>query len=167
VRLLEAFAKSARSQSRFSGYIETTIVSYLTARPSPETIGIHRQNLTAHWWRHRLPDFEPVISRSVLEEAAKGNPEAAFRRLEKLRGIVVLPKVPEVKALAALLVSPDCIPAKAVEDAMHLAYCAYYRIPYIVTWNFKHIANATIQARLKKICENAGYSFPAIGQPTA
>jgi hypothetical protein len=148
-------------------YIETTVICYLTDPLSNDPIRGFRQYTTGLWWKNRLPTFEPVISRSVVEEISAVHPETVAKRLEKLRGINVLSEHPDIEKLAALLVVPGGIPIKAREDAMHLAYCAYHQIPYIVTWNFKHINNAFIQTRLKKICANAAYPFPEISQPFA
>jgi hypothetical protein len=146
-------------------YVETTVVSYLTARPSRNTLAMLRQQLTNIWWEECLPDYSPVISKMVLDEIMDGDAEAAGRRLAVVQGFPVLGDSPEISALAKELVAQGAIPTKAKEDATHLAFCAINRIPYLVTWNFKHIANETMRSRLKSICEQAGYPFPEMKQP--
>jgi hypothetical protein len=45
-------------------YIETTIVSYLTARPSRDLILAAHQEVTRQWWERRRADFELYVSHS-------------------------------------------------------------------------------------------------------
>ena len=71
-------------------YLETTIVSYLTARPSRDLIRAARQQLTRDWWQYRRGDFDLHISQFVLDEAGDGDPDAARRRLEFLEGLPLL-----------------------------------------------------------------------------
>ena len=60
-------------------YIETSIVSYLTARPTSNLLAAAWQKTTADWWdTHRLR-FEICTSNLTIEEAGRGNPEAAAR----------------------------------------------------------------------------------------
>ena len=102
-------------------YIETTIVSYLTARPSRDLVQRAHQRLTRRWWRTRRSDFELHVSPLVLEEAAGGDPAQARRRLIALRGMAVLGPTSEALHLAASLVRRGSIPKKASVDAMHIA----------------------------------------------
>jgi hypothetical protein len=68
-------------------YIETTIVSYLTARPSSDVVRLSHELITRHWWDQRREDFELVISDFVILEASAGDAAAAAARLEALKGI--------------------------------------------------------------------------------
>lgn len=72
---------------------------------------------------------------------------------------------PEITRLAERFVRPDCIPAKAKDDAMHLAFCAVHAVPYLLTWNFRHLANPDNRRRLRLLCESAGYEPPSICTP--
>ena len=71
-------------------YIETSIPSYLTARPSNDIRAMANQNTTIEWWENRKPDFELYISEFVIAESSQGHPEAAARRLAALDGIDAL-----------------------------------------------------------------------------
>ena len=69
-------------------YLETTVISYLTApRPSRTVIVAAHQEITVDWWERRRHDFDLVVSELVLREAAAGDPEAAQRRLAALAGL--------------------------------------------------------------------------------
>lgn len=62
-------------------FIETTVVSYLTARPTRDLIALARQEMTRAWWNRRSALSECVISQLVLDEAAAGDAFAARQRL--------------------------------------------------------------------------------------
>ena len=68
-------------------YIETSIVSYLTARPSRDLLVAAHQQLTVVWWDEQRTRYELFTSQVVLAEARAGDPDAAQRRravLERL-----------------------------------------------------------------------------------
>ena len=58
-------------------YVETSVISYLAARPSRDLITAARQQITHDWWQRRRPQFEVFVSQLVLDEARAGDPEAA------------------------------------------------------------------------------------------
>lgn len=68
-------------------YIETSVVSYLTSRPSRDLIVAAHQELTREWWAHRRNAFIIAISALVIDEASRGDPEAAQQRLNALTDI--------------------------------------------------------------------------------
>ncbi len=146
-------------------YVETTVVSYLTARPSRDLISAARQEITRTWWDTHAHEYERVISQLVLDEAAGGDADAAQRRLACLKDLALLVQDASATRLARRFVRPDCIPAKAKDDAMHLALCAVYGVPYLLTWNFKHLANPENRRMLRRLCEGAGYPLPTICTP--
>jgi hypothetical protein len=80
-------------------YLETSIVSYLTARPSHDLIRAAHQQVTRDWWEMRS-HFEIYISQLVLDEAGVGNTEAAKRRLSALQEALLLNLTPEAGRLA-------------------------------------------------------------------
>jgi hypothetical protein len=68
-----------------SVYIETSVVSYLVARPPARTVAHQWHVWTKDWWRLRRPHFECVISAEVLREAAAGDPKPSRLTLKWLR----------------------------------------------------------------------------------
>ena len=84
-------------------YLETTVVSYLTARPSRNVVLRAHQQITRTWWRTLRSDFDLFITPLVLQEAGDGDPEAARRRLTALAEIPVLAAVPGALAVAHAL----------------------------------------------------------------
>jgi hypothetical protein len=148
-----------------SVYLETTIVSYLTAWPSRDLVIAASQQTTRQWWSDRKDDFEVYVSQTVVEEASGGDPEAAQRRLEVLKGIPHLATTAEVSLLAKAILQDVPLPSRAHTDALHIALAAVHGMNYLVTWNCAHIANATLRLRIEAVCRAAGYEPPIICTP--
>ncbi len=146
-------------------YIETTIVSFLVARPKKETISHQWHIWTVDWWRLRRPYFECVISPEVWREAAEGNQEMSRTRLEALSGLTMIGQTSAVDEMANDFLKTGELPPKAKADAAHLAFATVYNINYLLTWNLKHLANAIIQSRLRPVAEKAGYRMPIVCTP--
>lgn len=148
-----------------SVYIETSIPSYLTARPSREIVAAAWQQITAEWWELARQHFELFTSELTLVEASAGHPEAAEKRLAVLRDIPRLEIQEEVQALAERLISQGGIPALAEADALHVAVAAVHGIDYLLTWNCRHIDNAVRKPVIRSICLDSGYPYPEICTP--
>jgi predicted nucleic acid-binding protein len=146
-------------------YIETTVVSYLTAKPTRDLIVMARQQITMAWWKTQLPRFSPMISQLVLDEAMRGDSEAASRRLNALKNFPLVDATPAAFTLAARFIRAEGMPAKAKDDALHLALCAVHGLSYLLTWNFRHLANAELRLFLSGVCAKAGYILPTICTP--
>lgn len=146
-------------------YIETTVVSYLTAWPSNELIRAAHQKITKDWWRVRRTDFDLFISEFVIAEAAAGDQSAADDRLGILDGIPLLNASVEVDMLAKELIARKAVPEKAATDALHISIAAFHNIDYLLSWNCRHIANAEMQLPIQTVCVENGFSFPRICTP--
>jgi hypothetical protein len=68
-------------------YLETTVPSYLTSRPSRDLIVAGRHQVTRDWWDKRRGDFQIYISQFVLDEVSAGDPAAARERLKILHSL--------------------------------------------------------------------------------
>ena len=146
-------------------YVETTIVGYLTAKPSKDLIVAAHQKLTRQWWNRRRANFDLYVAQGVLHEAGAGDKREARRRLKALRGIPLLAVTDEVQGLARALVDRGALPAKAVEDALHVAAATVHDMDYLLTWNCRHIANAEMRRVMRAVCSAHGYEIPLICTP--
>jgi hypothetical protein len=147
-----------------SVYVETSIVSYLRARRSRDIVIAARQELTRRWWKNRA-SYRLFISQLVRDEAALGDPTVRARRLHALRGIPILTMTDQATELAGELVRRGALPKKATVDAFHIAVAAAHQVEYLLTWNCRHIANATMRGTIEEICRSAGLLPPVICTP--
>jgi hypothetical protein len=142
-------------------YIETTIVSYLTARPSRDIEIAGHQQTTRDWWSDAADRFELVASELVVNEAGAGDIDAARDRLVILESLTLLDATEEAAELAQQLMESGAIPRKAAGDAGHIAIAVTNGVEYLATWNCRHIANAVLRSKIEQVCREAGYE-PAI-----
>ena len=101
----------------------------------------------------------------VIQEAEQGDEKAAQERLDALTDISLLEITEEALTLAERLIEKQALPEKAVEDALHIATATVNGINYLLTWNFKHIANATMRGQIEQVCREEGYEPPIICSP--
>ena len=120
-------------------YLETTIPSYLTSRPSRDLIIAGHQQITRDWWEKQGTTFQFYISQLVIDEASAGDPVAARERLRVLQDLPLLDITPEVAELASDILASGKIPRKAATDAAHIAVAAVHAMDFLVTWNCVHM----------------------------
>lgn len=146
-------------------YVETTIVSYLTARLGRDLVTAAHQQITQEWWAKRRPQFELFVSQFVVQEASIGDAAMAQKRLDELQTIPLLNVNQDVGNLAQRLITDSALPKKAVVDALHIAVATVHGMDYLLTWNCKHIANAEMQSKVAAVCRESGFEPPVICTP--
>ena len=146
-------------------YIETSVVSYLTARPNQNVVAAGKQALTAQWWDSRRGAFVLVTSQFVIDEAQSGDADAAARRLQALADIPLVEGSAASMKLAADLAHRMGLTARANPDAVHIALAASNGIQYLLTWNCTHIANASLRPIIEQTCRAEGFEPPVICTP--
>jgi hypothetical protein len=148
-----------------SVYIETTIISYLTAKPSRDLVVAAHQQITSEWWANVRPEVECFVSPFVIDEASRGDDEYARKRLEAIADFSVLQVNQEVEALAREYFAALNIPEKAKIDAFHLAVSAWHGMDYVLSWNCKHIASGRVQKMLQDTNARLGVYTPIVCTP--
>lgn len=148
-----------------SAYIETTIPSYYVARTSLNLLQASRQASTRIWWDSGCSGFDLFTPLEVIDEAVDGEEEMAQRRLDLLDKATRLEITDNVGILAKQLVLKGLIPSKAASDAIHIAVASVHEMDYLVTWNFKHIANPFTRERLRTTVRDFGLHLPVMCSP--
>ena len=148
-----------------SVYVESSVISYLTARPSRDVVKSARQALTTEWWQSSQAEFDVFISVLVRKEVAAGDPVAAAQQLAIVKDIVVLGTSFEAEHIADALIMEKALPENSKEDALHIGIAASHGMDYVLTWNFKHIINARKKSHVIQIVQNLGFSCPVLCSP--
>jgi len=146
-------------------YIETTVISYVAAWLSQDSVMAARQRATAEWWERVLPRLDGYISPVVLEEISRGDADAVRRRQEKTGSLKVLAVTAEVETLAEVYFAALPIPEKARADAYHLALATQHGMDFLVSWNLIHIVSGGIIRRLQELNAARGIRTPVICTP--
>ena len=148
-----------------SVYVETSVISYLTSRPSRDIITLANQQITEQWWEQCAPHFRLFVSAIVEVEAGGGDPVAAVRRMAIVNTLPYLAITDEVEVLSLQLLKLLQLPARAERDALHIACASVHRADYLLTWNMKHIANAASRTHIEKLLGSLGCAVPVICTP--
>ena len=145
-------------------YVETSVISYLTARPSRDPVKASRQLQAKALWnaQHR---FSLTVSPAVIDEALRGSPAAAALRQQALVGLPVLALTQEASYLAQLLLDRKALPGKALADAVHIAIATTHKIKVVASFNFKHLAGVFARAKIENTLRQLGYEPPMIATP--
>ena len=146
-------------------YIETSIISHATARPSSDPATAVLQDQAKRWMTEQRPLYEVVTSQLVIDEASLGDSDAAKRRLAMLDGIPILPANPDADSVADEIVSRSMMPPQARIDALHIATAALAGVQYLLTQNCTHIANAHELPRVYRLLDELGLSGMLICTP--
>jgi hypothetical protein len=146
-------------------YIETSILGYLTARPSRDLVVAANIEITREWWDTRRNDFQLYSSQAVIRETSQGDAQIASQRLEIIRDLALVDLNQSVLDLAEQFLGCSSLPAKADVDAIHIAAATVHGMDYLLTWNCKHIANAQIQRKLAETSLDLGYELPILCTP--
>lgn len=99
------------------------------------------------------------------QEISSGDADAVSKRQQALENCSFLDILPEAVELASKLIEQQAIPKQAAEDALHIAVATVSGMDYLLTWNFKHIANAAMRANVELVCRLNGYEPPVICSP--
>jgi len=153
------------SQVKPKVYLETTILSLLTAWPSRDVITAADQQSTREWWENRRQDFDLFVSPEVIGEAGQRDPAAARLRLEAVATLPVLAATEEVEELTRVILATGLIPPRATRDAAHIAFASVHAMDFLLTWNCRHIHNAMISRRLSEVCSAQGFTLPVLCTP--
>ena len=146
-------------------YIETTVIGNVAGRIHADPDVASRQRATRTWWSSAGSRYQLAISQLVIDECSDGDPSAAQERLDVLDGLPLLAITDDARSLARLLTDEGAVPQSEPRDALHIAVSAVQRVQYLVTWNFKHIANATMRSKIEQTCRDAGFEPPIICTP--
>jgi predicted nucleic acid-binding protein len=135
------------------------------ARPNRDVVIAGHQQVTHEWWDTRRQSYELCISQLVRKEAAAGDSQAAQERLDVLKTMTLLETSEQALDLAKELIRAGALPAKAADDALHIAVAATNGIQYLLTWNCRQLANATMRPLIENICAGMGLKAPIICTP--
>lgn len=146
-------------------YVETTVISYVTARDAKDGIVSWHQRVTRTWWDTQRQQYRLTASAVVVRESEAGDPEMATKRLALIKECELVEITDAVESLAARLVARGLVPATVPNDALHVAVATIDRAEYLLTWNMRHLAGAVARRRIEQELRRMGYEPPTICTP--
>ena len=124
-----------------------------------------RRDLTIRWWEHELPEYRAVVSPLVARELERVPEPHRTGYLKLLTTLEQVELTDEAAILAEGYIARGIFHRKYLADALHVAVASVYKIDYLVTWNFGHLANVRRQARIRLFNTAAGFFVPMIVTP--
>ena len=119
-------------------------------------------------WRLRDAGRFVFFSSVVVDQEIAGAPEQVRALMRAtFAGAAFLPLSAEADALAAAYLAQKVVPLDYEDDAYHVAVCTVARIEYLVSWNFKHLANVRREAGFNAVNLLQGYPPVRIVAPTS
>lgn len=146
-------------------YLESSVISYLAARPSRDILATAHQQVTREWWERSRSHFDLFVSGEVLNEIRRGDPAASQIRLTYVQDLPVLEADDQARLLAAEILRTSALPQKAAADAAHIAIATVNGMDFLLTWNCTHIANGFIQRAISRLSREMGFEPPTIVTP--
>jgi len=104
-------------------YVETSVISYFTSKPSRDLVIAGRQEITREKWPKIIEIFDLYVSALVIQEAEQGDSNAAHKRIDAILDLPVLAISDEAEKLASILIKDGAIPGQYPEDALHISIC--------------------------------------------
>lgn len=127
---------------------------------------VFQADTRALWRLHEAGRFHFFISQVVIAETM-GAPARVRTLLESnFANDDIINFNDEMEALAAAYLAQKIVPPDCVEDAEHVAVCVVARLDYLVSWNFKHLANVRREAGFNAVNILQGYPPVRIVAPT-
>jgi len=131
-------------------YLETTFFSfYHDERPAPAIVAM--RDWTRQFWDERRDDYALVTSAAVLDELRKGGAHHKKPALDLALTLPLIPGGKEVGEIVRAYVKHKIMPADPAGDALHLALASFHECDYLVTWNCRHLANASKFGHIRRI----------------
>ncbi len=109
--------------------------------------------------------YRAVISSLVIRELERVPEPHRTGYLQLAGALEQVDLTDEAAILAEGYVARGIFHRKYLADALHVAVASVYKIDYLVTWNFGHLANVRRQARIRLFNTAAGFFVPMIVTP--
>ncbi len=140
-------------------YLDTSVIGgYYDAEFMADT--------RALWQLKEAGRFRFISSQLVIDEVADA-PERVRALLQTSFAVEdVLDINGEMEDLAAAYMAQKVVPAGYADDAQHVAVCSVARLDYLVSWNFKHLANVRRESGFNAVNVLQGYPPVRIVAPT-
>lgn len=143
-------------------YLDTSVINFLFADDTPE-----KKEITVDFFNNFVKTgiYQTFISNFVLQEI--NQTEDVNKRQELLKVIddyfienLPLNNIEEITFLAQLYINKEIIPIKKTFDALHIAASVTHYIDYLVSWNYRHLANVNREKKIMIVNSENNYFHP-------
>lgn len=123
-------------------------------------------NWTREWWDNYRENYELFTSQAVIDELERG----PFPIKDDATGLIKSLPMLEMNQRAIIdtvsaYIAHKLMPADSEGDALHLAIASNYKVDFILTWNCRHLAEATKFADIRAVNGILGLFVPSLVIP--
>lgn len=143
-------------------YLDTSAINFLFADDAPE-----KKEITVDFFENYIKPgiYETYWSDFVIDEINQTGDEEKRLRLLSVPGEFYIDRLEisqpeEVDKLAELYLLNGVMPPKKIYDALHVACCIIEKIDYLVSRNYKHLANVNRERKVLALNYQLGYLHP-------
>lgn len=147
---------------KLSIYLDTSVLNFLFAEDAPE-----KKEITIDFFENFVKPgiYNTFISDFVIQEINQtDNDEKRSRLLKVIEDnfidTLVIDNPREIQYLANQYISKGVIPLAKLMDALHIACSVSHRIDYLVSWNYKHLANVNRERKVMIVNTENNYLNP-------
>lgn len=138
---------------KYKIYLDTSVINFLFADDAPEkmeiTIDFFENFIKTGIYDTYVSDF--VIA-EILDTRDNSKKEKLLQVIEKYRiSFIEISEQEKVTSLANEYIQKGIIPEKKIADAFHIAICVLEQLDFLVSWNYKHMANVKKESEVKNI----------------
>lgn len=137
-------------------YLESSVWNYYYADDAPE-----KWDITREFFKNVKEGlYDIYISPTVIEEIGRAEENKRRLLIELIRKYQ--PQMIEIDEetieLSKRYLEKGIIPARKVEDAVHVAVSTVYEIDALISWNYRHLANLRKKELIQSINLMEGYT---------
>lgn len=142
-------------------YLDTSVINFLFADDAPE----HQAETIEFFERYIGPGiYDTVISVFVIDEINQTPNETKRTKLMQVIADYELGFLEaidsEIVRMAQDYLAAGVVPPKKLYDALHVAISVFHGVDYLVSWNYKHLANVNRESRINAVNLSNGYTKP-------
>ncbi len=104
-----------------------------------------------------------IVTERELENAPENVRQLFLDTFQDASGLLMATE--EAEDLAEEYLRAGVVSPKFADDALHVAVCSTHRIPYLVSWNFRHLVNVRREAGFNAVNLLQGYPSLSIVNP--
>ena len=140
-------------------YLDTSVIGgYFDAEWMADTRELWAQARAGKW--HLVTS---IVTERELENAPENVRQLFLDTFQDASELLMA--TDEVENLAEEYLRAGVVSPKFADDALHVAICSTHRIPYLVSWNFRHLVNVRREAGFNAVNLLQGYPSLSIVNP--
>lgn len=148
--------------AKLSIYLDTSVLNFLFADDAPE-----KKEITIDFFQNFVKTgiYSTFISDFVIQEINQTDNldkrDKLFKAIDdNFIDKLMIDNSDEIQLLAKQYLSKGVIPPSKLLDALHIACAVTHRIDYLVSWNYKHLANVNRERKVMIVNAENNYLNP-------